>query len=428
MYVIEFNLFSITTIPPTYLAPSQSFVHDFAIIMIVAAIVLIVTYKIRQPMVIGYLLVGIIIGPHTPPFSYITNLDTVNAIAEIGIIMLLFVIGTEFPISKLRVVGKISAIVALSESLGTLIISFFVAQSLNFSYYDSLFIALAMSITSTVITIKVLQELNMINDQSTTLLLGISIVEDIIAITILGILQTIAIQDIGGEGFVIDGKSNILTLMISILIVGIFIGGTLILGSRFISPLIDKIGKENNYALFLLSILGLAFSLSFLAQLLGLSTATGAFLAGVLVAESKSSSLARVITIPLRDVFSAVFFVSIGILMEISNITSFILPALIFIIVSFVSKLFIVTGILIKAKYSNITALRTGLGMSMAKGELSLVVTKTGHDLGVINSSLLPLIGLVTMITTFITPYIIRFGKELGENYFKLPSNGSNSE
>jgi len=390
--------------------------------MIVAAIVLIVTYKIKQPMVIGYILVGIIIGPHTPPFSYITNLETVNAIAEIGIIMLLFVIGTEFPIRKLRSVGKISTIIALSESLGTLIITFFVAQSLNFSYYDSLFVALAMSITSTVITIKVLEELKMVNDQSTTLLLGISIVEDITAITILGILQSVAIQGISGE----DGNSgelNILKIVMSILVVGIFIGGTLILGSRFISPLIDKIGNEHNYSLFLLTILGLAFSLSLLAQLLGLSTATGAFLAGVLVAESKSSSLARVITIPLRDLFSAVFFISVGILMEISTIGSFILPALIFILTSFVSKLFIVTGILMRTKYSNITALRTGLGMAMAKGELSLVVVKTGHDVGVITSSLLSLIGIVTMITTFLTPYIIRFGNQLGDNYFRSSSN-----
>ncbi|HSF50911.1 MAG TPA: cation:proton antiporter [Nitrososphaeraceae archaeon] len=126
--------------------------------MIVAAIVLLVTYKLKQPMVIGYILVGII-GPHTPPFSYITDLEAINAIAELGIIMLLFVIGTEFPIAKLRSVGKISAIVALSETLGTLVISFVVTQTLNFSFYDSLFIALAMSITSTVITIRVLQEL-----------------------------------------------------------------------------------------------------------------------------------------------------------------------------------------------------------------------------------------------------------------------------
>lgn len=397
---------------PTYLAPSQSFVQDFAIIMIVAAIVLLVTYKLKQPMVIGYILVGIIIGPHTPPFSYITDLETINAIAELGIIMLLFVIGTEFPIAKLRSVGQISAIVALSETLGTLIISFVVAQTLNFSYYDSLFIALAMSITSTVITIRVLQELDMVNDQSTTLLLGISIVEDIVAITILGILQSVAIQDIsgGGEG---GGEVNILTIAVSLVIVGLFIGGILIFGSRYITPLIDKIGKTNNFALFLLSILGLGFGLSVSAQLLGLSTATGAFLAGVLVAESKSASLARVITVPLRDLFAAVFFISVGMLMEISAIGFFIVPALILVITSFVSKLFIVTGILIKAKYSNITALRAGLGMSMAKGELSLVVVKTGYDSGIITSFLLPLVGVVAMITTFITPYVIKFGKQL---------------
>jgi monovalent cation:H+ antiporter-2, CPA2 family len=326
--------------------------------------------------------------------------------------MLLFVIGTEFPIAKLRSVGQISAIVALSETLGTLIISFVVAQTLNFSYYDSLFIALAMSITSTVITIRVLQELNMVNDQSTTLLLGISIVEDIVAITILGILQSVAIQDIsgGGEG---GGEVNILTIAVSLVIVGLFIGGILIFGSRYITPLIDKIGKTNNFALFLLSILGLGFGLSVSAQLLGLSTATGAFLAGVLVAESKSASLARVITVPLRDLFAAVFFISVGMLMEISAIGFFIVPALILVITSFVSKLFIVTGILIKAKYSNITALRAGLGMSMAKGELSLVVVKTGYDSGIITSFLLPLVGVVAMITIFITPYVIKFGKQL---------------
>ncbi|MGI0050720.1 MAG: cation:proton antiporter [Nitrososphaeraceae archaeon] len=398
---------------PTYFAPSQSFVQDFAIIMIVAAIVLLVTYKLKQPMVVGYILVGIIIGPHTPPFSYITDLETINGIAELGIIMLLFVIGTEFPIAKLRSVGKISVIVALSETLGTLVISFIVAQTLNFSYYDSLFIALAMSITSTVITIRVLQELNMINDESTTLLLGISIVEDILAITILGVLQSVAIQDIGG-GSSSGGEANMLTIAVSLAIVGLFIGGILIFGSRYITPLIDKIGKTNNYSLFLISILGLGFGLSISAQLLGLSTATGAFLAGVLVAESKHASLARVITIPLRDLFAAVFFISVGMLMEISAIGSFIVPALILVITSFVSKLFIVTGILIKAKYSNITALRTGLGMSMARGELSLVVIKTGYDSGIVTSFLLPLIGVVAMITTFITPYVIKFGKQLG--------------
>lgn len=185
----------------------------------------------------------------------------------------------------------------------------------------------------------------MIN-QSTTLLLGISIVEDIVAITILGILQSVAIQDIGGrsEG---GGELNILIIAVSLVIVGLFIVGILNFGSRYITPLIDKIGNTHNFALFLLSILGLGFDLSVSAQLLRLSTATGAFLAGVLVAESKSASLARVITVPLRDLFAAVFFISVGMLMEISAIESFIVPALMLVITSFVSKLFIVTGILI---------------------------------------------------------------------------------
>ena len=108
--------------------PTDFIVQDFAIIMIIAAVMITITYKLKQPMVIGYILAGIVIGPFTPPFSLVSSLDTMNALAEIGIIMLLFVIGTEFPMAKLRSVGKISIVVALAESLGTLFIVFFTAQ------------------------------------------------------------------------------------------------------------------------------------------------------------------------------------------------------------------------------------------------------------------------------------------------------------
>jgi monovalent cation:H+ antiporter-2, CPA2 family len=111
---------------------SEFIVQDFAVIMIVAAIMLVLTYKLKQPMVIGYIIAGMIIGPHTPPFSLIHNVDTVNVFAELGIIMLLFVIGTEFPIAKLRSVGKISIIVALAETFGTILISFFIGRALGF--------------------------------------------------------------------------------------------------------------------------------------------------------------------------------------------------------------------------------------------------------------------------------------------------------
>jgi K+:H+ antiporter len=389
---------------------SDFIVQDFAVIMIVAAIMLVITYKLKQPMVIGYILAGIVIGPHTPPFSLIHNIDTVNVFAELGIIMLLFVIGTEFPIAKLRSVGRISIIVASAETIGTLTISFLVAQALQFSFFDSMFLGLAMSVTSTVVTVRILEELKLIQDRSSILLLGISIIEDIIVITALGVFQSIA-ADAGGE-------VSILHITFSIAIVAAFVGSLLIFGSKFIPNIIDKVGKTNDYAMLLVVILGLAFGLSFVAKGLGLSVATGAFLAGVIVAESKSAAIAKVLTIPLRDVFAALFFISIGALMDIYVIPSFIVPAMILILTSFASKFLIITGILIRSKYDAITAIRTGFGMSSARGELSLVVVKGGLDVGAISSSIFPIVGVVTIITTFMAPYILRFGSKL-----KLPAS-----
>ena len=289
----------------------------------------------------------------------------------------------------------------MAEAIGTLIISFLIAQYLGFTYFDSLFLALAMSITSTVVTVKVLEELGMLRDRSSILVLGISIVEDIMAISILAVLQSIAAT---------NGEFSALSIVISIGIVGAFIGSILYLGSRLLPKVIDKVGKTNDYALMLIVILGLAFGLSFFANGLGLSVATGAFLAGVLVAESKSAPVARILTLPLRDMFAAIFFISIGALMDISLVPAFLVPAVILILASFASRFLIVTGILLKAGYGNTTSLRTGFGMSAAKGELSLAVVKGDQDVGAIASSLLPILGVVTIVTTFITPYIIRFG------------------
>ncbi|WP_415312740.1 cation:proton antiporter [Candidatus Nitrosocosmicus sp. FF01] len=385
-------------------SPLDLLVQDFAVIMIVATVMLLISFKLKQSAVIGYIIAGMVIGPYTPPFSLIHNLDTLNAFAELGIIMLLFVIGIDFPINRLRQVGRISAIVAVAESMGTLLITFVVAQFLGFSYFDSLFIALALSITSTAVTLKVPEELNMIKNQSTTLLLGISIVEDTLAIAILGILQSVVTQ---------EGNASFVNLIPSILIVGAFIGGTLFIGSRLVPKLVDRISKVNDYALVLISILGVAFFLSFLAKSVGLSVATGAFFAGVLIAEARSASVARVITTPLRDMFAALFFISIGALMDISLIPAFIVPALILIAVSLSSKLAIVSGGPSLAKYGKTTALRTGIGMSAARGELSLVVAKVGQDTGAVSNSVFPILGVVTILTTFITPYMLKLGKRI---------------
>lgn len=379
-------------------------VMDLAIIMLVAAIMIAIAFKLKQPMVIGYIFAGMIIGPYTPPFTLGSSLETINLLAELGIIMLLFVVGTEFPVAKLRAVGRISLVVALAEALGTLMIVFFIAQNLGFSFFDSMFLSLAMSITSTVVTVRVLEELGLIQDKSSLLMLGISIVEDILAISILAVLQSVAAT---------SGNFSIVNIAISIGVVGAFIGSVLVIGSKYMPPIINRVGRTNDYTLLLIVILALAFGLSFVAQGLGLSVATGAFLAGVLVAESKSASVAKIVTVPLRDMFAAVFFISIGALMDISLIPIFIIPATILILASFASKFLIVTGILVNTKIDNTTALRTGFGMASAKGELSLVVVKGGQDVGAITNSILPILGVVTIVTTFITPFIIRFSAKL---------------
>lgn len=384
--------------------PTDLIVQDFAVIMIVAAVMMAITYKLRQPMVIGYILAGIVIGPHTPPFSLVSDVNTINVLAELGIIMLLFVIGTEFPMVRLRSVGRVSIVVGLSESLGTLLIVFFTAQALGFSFFDSLFLALALSITSTVVTVKVLEELGWIKNKSSTLVLGMLIIEDIFVVAALAVLQSMA-----SDG----GEISLPSLAVSIGIVGAFIGGVLVLGSKFLPRVIDMAGRTNDYALLLIVILGLAFGLSFLARGFGLSVAIGAFLAGVLVAESNSAAVARILTLPLRDMFAAIFFISIGALMDISLVPLFIIPAAVLILTSFASKLLIVTGLLSKSNFDNTTSLRAGFGMSTARGEMSLVVVKGGQDVGVISSTILPLLGVITVVTTFIAPFVIRFGSKI---------------
>ena len=375
-------------------------VQDIAVIMVVAAIMLAITYKLKQPMVIGYIIAGMLIGPYTPPFSLVRSPETLNLFAELGIIMLLFVTGTEFPIAKLRSVGRISVVTAAAESLGTLVIVFFIAQNLGFSFNDSIFLALALSVTSTVITIRILEDVGLIRDKSSTLILGMLIVEDIIVISALGVMQSV----------ITVGTVSYFDILITLAIVASFIGGIIIIGSKFVPRVIDRAGRTNDYALLLITILGLAFGLSFIANGLGMSVVIGAFLAGVLVAESKSAAVARIITIPLRDMFAALFFISIGALMNVALLPVFIIPAIILILTSFASKLLIVTGMLVRGGFDNTTALRTGLGISATKGEMSLVVAKGGQDVGAISSSILPILGVVTIVTTFIGPFIIRVG------------------
>ena len=381
--------------------------QDFSVIMIVAGAMAMLSYRFKQPMVIGYIGAGMIIGPHTPPFSLVLNLDVLNLFAEIGIVLLLFVVGMEFPIEKLRKTGKKAFLIALCEALGTFSIGFVVGQyTLGFSFFDSLFLALAISVTSTVIVMKVLEELDMIKDESSVLILSVAIIEDILVISMLAILQSVG--STGGLSFADVGISVGITLA--------FIAGVLVIGSKTIPKLVDYVGRTNQHDVLVVVILALVFSLSFIAYQLGISVAAGAFFAGVLIAESKSHSVSRVLATPIRDMFAALFFVSVGALMDISLLPLFIVPALILIAVSLVAKFMTVYLAAKLQGFSKLTSLRAGIGLSSSGGELALVVAKGGTDIGVTSSFLLPMVGAMTIITTFMSPYIIKFGWRFAES------------
>lgn len=377
--------------------------QDFTIIMIAASIMAMVSYKLKQPMVIGYIIAGMIIGPFTPPFSLINNFDVLNLFAEIGVILLLFVVGMEFPIEKLRKIGKKALVIAFSEGLGTFAIGFLVCQAVNYSLADSLFLALAISVTSTVIVMRILDELGMIKDETSIIILGVAVIEDIIIISMLAILQSVSST---GGLYGIELVTSIGTVLA-------FIGGALFIGSKTVPKFVNLIGKTNQHDVLVVAILGVAFGLSFLAFEIGISVATGAFFAGVLIAESKVHSVTRVLTSPLKDMFGAIFFVSIGALMDITKIPALIIPALMLIVVSIGAKFLTVYLSSRSQGYDTQTSLKTAFGLSSSGGELALVVAKGGADVGATSSFVLPMVGTMTIITTFITPYLIKIGWKL---------------
>ncbi len=374
-------------------------IEDLATVMLVALGMALLFRWIRQPLLIGYILAGMIIGPYTPPFSLIQYPDVLNALADIGIVFLLFAVGLEYPVSRLRSVGRRALVIALAEALSTFAVGFFVGQLFGLGYWDSLFVALAISVTSTVILSSALEDLGVLRTGDTTLVLGITVIEDVITVTLLGILQSTHQA----------GHLSVLSLVVSVSLVVLFIALVLVVGPRTISPLIDRVRSSGLSEIFVIALLGVAFGLAIVSSLLNISIATGSFLAGVLVAESNSQAAAHEAMAPLKQVFGAIFFVSMGALMDIWLLPQYILPILVFLAVAFGMKL---SATYLAARQERVPAdeaKRTALTLSASGGELSIVVAKGGADSYATSAFVLPFIGALTVVTTVVAPYLIRY-------------------
>lgn len=378
-------------------------IQDLALIMVVASVMALASFKLKQPMILGYIIAGMILGPYTPPGSLLLHTDVVNALAQMGIILLLFVVGLEFPVNKLRVIGRKATLIASAKALGTFAIGYLVAYALGFSQLDRLFVALSISVTSTVVAIKILEGLGVVREEAASLIVSISVVEDIIVISALALLQSIA----STESF------SLLQLATSMGLVLFFIVGTILIGPRTISKFVNFVARSNNEELLLIAMLGVAFSLAIVGSKIGISVATGAFLAGVVIAESNVYEPARAISRPLRDMFSAIFFVSMGALMNVFLIPFFIVQALILVLASVVMKFVLAVSAATVQGYQRSLSLKAGVGLSGTGGEMSLVVAKGGADVAATSAFVLPMIGVITLITTFLSPYIVKIGWKL---------------
>jgi len=399
--------------------PHETFVTDLAIIMILAAIVTLAFFKIRQPLIIGYLFAGMLIGPLSPLWTSIlpqngssgpaagigilSDISALNLFADIGVILLLFVIGIEFPFAKIRSIGKVAVGAGTLGLFVTLGVVFLAASALGLNFMDSLFIAAALSISSTAIIIKILQDSGKIKKESSILVLGILIVEDVIAVILIASLESVALA----------GTVSIEAVVLVAVVAGGLIVGTFTIGRRVIPPLIDKVAGAQNREILLLSVLGVCFGYALLANVVGLSVAIGAFLAGVLVAESKSSEVSKILSSPIKDMFVAIFFVSVGALMDVTQLEDYIFIAIALIAVTIAMKF---GGNLLGTtafRMGKGKSLRSAFALSAPRGEFSIVIVKVGVDMGVVSAFLFPLIGLITIITAFISPFLIRLGDRI---------------
>ena len=399
--------------------PHETFVTDLAIIMILAAIVTLAFFKIRQPLIIGYLFAGMLIGPLSPLWTSIlpqngssgpaagigilSDISALNLFADIGVILLLFVIGIEFPFAKIRSIGKVAVGAGTLGLFVTLGVVFLAASALGLNFMDSLFIAAALSISSTAIIVKILQDSGKIKKESSILVLGILIVEDVIAVILIASLESVALA----------GTVSIEAVVLVAVVAGGLIVGTFTIGRRVIPPLIDKVAGAQNREILLLSVLGVCFGYALLANVVGLSVAIGAFLAGVLVAESKSSEVSKILSSPIKDMFVAIFFVSVGALMDVTQLEDYIFIAIALIAVTIAMKF---GGNLLGTtafRMGKGKSLRSAFALSAPRGEFSIVIVKVGVDMGVVSAFLFPLIGLITIITAFISPFLIRLGDRI---------------
>jgi CPA2 family monovalent cation:H+ antiporter-2 len=372
------------------------FLQDLAFIMMVAGIVTILCHQFKQPVILGYITAGIILGPHVPALP-IHDKNAVKTLAEIGVIFLMFSLGLEFSIRRLFRVGGAALSAAIGEIVFMMLIGYGLGQLFGWSSIDSLFLGAMIAISSTTIIIKALHELHMQHEKFAQLIFGILIIEDILAIAMLTLLSSLALT---GSIHAADAFTTLGQLLV-------FLVAALVIGIATVPKLLAYVSHFKSEEMLLITVLGLCFGFCLLVTQLGYSVALGAFLIGAVVAESRNIKMIEKLVAPLTDMFSAIFFVSIGLLVNPNIIITYIIPILIITFVVVVGKILTCGLGTFLAGKGGITSMRVGMGVAQI-GEFSFIIASLGISLKVTSDFLYPIIVAVSAITTLLTPYLIK--------------------
>jgi CPA2 family monovalent cation:H+ antiporter-2 len=373
-------------------------ISDLGLILVTAAIAVLLFRKLKQPLVLGYLVAGFLASSQFDFFPTVKDMDSVKVWAEIGVIFLLFSLGLEFSFKKLMKVGGTASITAITQIVGMVIIGYFIGQLMDWGKMNSLFLGVILSISSTTIILKTFDELGVKTQKFAGNVIGALIVQDILAILMMVMLSTVAVsqQFSGGE------------LMQSVLKLIFFLTIWFVAGIFFIPTLLKKAKHLLTDEMLLIVSLALCLLMVLFAANVGFSPALGAFIMGSIIAETTQAEHIEHLVKPVKDLFGAVFFVSVGMLINPEMLVKYAVPVGILTFAVILGQSFLSTiGALFSGQPLK-QSIQTGMSLSQI-GEFSFIIATLGMTLNVTSDFLYPIIVAVSAITTFTTPFMVKF-------------------
>jgi len=373
-----------------------NFVNDLAIILITAGICTVICRALKQPLILGYIIAGFIISPNLGIFG-ISSQEAVEQWSDIGIIFLMFGLGLEFSFKKLMAAGSQAIVTALSKFLGVFVIGYLIGQALGWTSMECIFLAGLLSMSSTVVVIKTYEDFGLKKERYAGIVFGTLVVEDMIAIMLMVLLSTLAVSNnfSGGEMLLNFGK--LIFFLVLWFVVGIYL----------IPTLLKRTSKYLSNEILLVISLGLCFGMVSMATASGFSSALGAFMMGSILAETIENEKILKLISPIKDLFGAVFFVSVGMMIAPSQIAAhwWVILILAFTVV-LTHVFFVIIGIILSGGNLK-NAVYSGFSLAQL-GEFGFIIAGVGVGLGVMRDFIYPVIIAVSVLTIFTTPYTIK--------------------